>query len=117
MEILKIIIFAVITLIVYYLLNRILLRKIKINKWIVLLLALVSMIIPIVLKLDPAGFASKYIFSGMFLMFFLWFLDLIGLNRRMQKEGEKITRTRIERKKRKNDIIRPKAKPNRVKNK
>ena len=117
MEILKIIIFVAVILIVYNLLYRFFLRKIKINKWVVFLFALMAMSIPIGLRLDPAGFVSRYIFSGIFLIFFLWFLDLTGLNRKMQKEGERIAYNRSNKKKKKKDIIRPKAKPNRVKNK
>lgn len=116
MEILKIIIFAVVVLVLFSVLNKYVLKKIKINKFIVLFLAALFLSLPIPLHLDPSGFLSRYIFSGLFLLFFLWFLDLLGLNKKMEKEGKNLAKKRIQTKNKNNVVIRPKAKPNRVKN-
>jgi hypothetical protein len=108
MEILKqfflLLVFAIIIMGAYNVLKIFVFSKIKINinKWFVLAAAIVVFIISIF----TAAFVHpifNYVFAGLFMILFLWFLDLTGFNSRRTKTKE-IT-------------IKPKAKPNRVKNK
>jgi hypothetical protein len=95
--------FAAVILVAYNLLKVFVFSKMKnnINKWFVLAAAIGVFIISIV----TAPFVNvifNYIFSGLFMLFFLWFIDLNGFNSRKTKS--------------KDITIKPKAKPNRVKN-
>lgn len=93
------------------------LPKIKINKWIVLALGiimlLVTNVVGVALRIDYNKFNIKqipyYICMMMFILFFFAFFDLAGFgaSRRVSqnKRGKKDL------------VIKPKAKPNRVKNK
>lgn len=107
--ILKIIGLTIVVLIVYNLLKVYVLSKFKANKWIVLILAIIALFMPGVLKVNGVNVENNilgYILSVICVVLFLWFLDLIGCN----AEG-------IEKKKQKKEeiVIRPKAKPNRIK--
>lgn len=91
------------------------LPKIKINKWIVLALGVIMFFVTNIvganLKIDYTKFGVKqipyYICMLLFILFFFMFFDLMGWG----------SAARMDKKKGKNDIvIRPKAKPNRVKN-
>lgn len=75
-------------------------NKVRINKWIPLSIAIVLFVIQIII-----GSANTYITSGLSIfavLFFLWFMD--------------ITQTGGPKNKEKQIRIKPKAKPNRVKN-
>jgi len=84
---------------VYVLCKKFVFGKVKINKWIPLAIAIVLFIAQILL-----GTTNKYLSSGLSIfavLFFLWFMD--------------ITQTGGPKKKEKQIVIKPKAKPNRVK--
>ncbi|MCM8711127.1 hypothetical protein M2651_08810 [Clostridium sp. SYSU_GA19001] len=122
--ILQFVAFAVIILVVYNILKYYLLSKIKINKWIVFAIAFVIFIISnflgaflnIDVQNNPVWIYGS---SGIFIIFFLWFVDLSGWNNKTRKNASaSSTYTGYGKKDKKKDIvIKPKAKPNRVKNK
>lgn len=99
MRVLFLILFAIIVLAVFNLLKIFVLSKLKVNKWIVLALAIIAFVLPIVLRIQ--GNIATPVFSGLFVILLLWFIDL--QQGRMKKKDEKKVN------------IRPKAKPNRVK--
>lgn len=121
LAILSMMAFAVVTLVVYNVLKVYVLDKVKINKWIVLAVAVVLFVGPMVLWPDMPGYVSNYIIPGVVVIFLLWFMDLLGFmkgrkffNRKPTSNGSSSTSSK---KDKKNDVvIRPKAKPNRVKN-
>lgn len=121
LAILSMMAFAVVTLVVYNVLKAYVLDKVKINKWIVLAVAVVLFVGPMVLWPDMPGYVSNYIIPGVVVIFLLWFMDLLGFmkgrkffNRKPTSNGSSSTSSK---KDKKNDVvIRPKAKPNRVKN-
>ncbi|MCB2293023.1 hypothetical protein LGK95_05735 [Clostridium algoriphilum] len=116
-QILSMIVFAIIALALYYVLKTYVLYKIKISKWIVLGIAIVFFIVPMIVWPTMPTFVSKYVIPGIFVIFALWFMDLAGLMRK-KKNVSKTNYTSTNSKKDKKDdiVIRPKAKPNRVKN-
>lgn len=84
---------------VYILSKKFIFSKVKINKWIPLSISIVLFIAQILL-----GSTHNYISYGLSIfavLFFLWFMDI------MQNGGPKKKINQI--------VIRPKAKPNRVK--
>ena len=85
------------TFIAYNFLNKYILYKLKINRWIILAAALLIMVVPAFFSLN--GYVWMGIQSALFVVLFLWFVDLTKLKK---EEAKKIK-------------IRPKAKPNRVK--
>jgi hypothetical protein len=121
-QLLLMIVFAVIILIVYNILKVYVLNKININKWIVLALGILVLFLPGILislgvKLPNNSF-WQFIPSGIFIILFLWFMDLNGWMSKKTKSSTSSTYTGYGKKDKKKDvIIKPKAKPNRVKNK
>lgn len=109
--ILKMFALVAVVLVVYNFLKIYLLDKIKINKWIVLAMALLVFILPsfLVQSQDMLGSWWQYIHSAAFVILFMWFMDLAGLNKRIQSKNS-YSKTD------KNNVIKPKAKPSRVKN-
>lgn len=108
--ILQILFIAVIFLVVYNFLKSHVLYKFHPNKWIILLLSIASFIFPPVIaaqfKYDLNGTVWQYVSSAVFLILFLWFIDLkSGAIYNMGKKVEK------------NIKIRPKAKPSRANHK
>jgi len=95
--------FAIFILVFYNLLKVYVTPRIKVNKWIVLILAAIIFMIPIFTGLPLPW---NIIPSGITAILLLWFMDLSGFGGR-----------RYEKKNKKSEIImKPKAKPNRVKN-
>ncbi|MBU3110845.1 hypothetical protein [Clostridium lacusfryxellense] len=108
--------FAIIVLVIYNVLKIYVLNKIKIGKWIVLGAALLLFIIPMMLWPTMPLFVSRYVIPGITVVLFLWFMDLSGFLKKRNVSNTN-TSSSISRKDKKDDIvIRPKAKPNRVKN-
>jgi len=102
--------FAIVVIIIYNLASKYVLSKIKINKWILLT---ISVLVFILSSVYPLPGIWSFLPSGIFVILLLWFFDLQGwgARNRMEKRMEKKYA-------KKNDvIIKPKAKPNRVKNK
>ncbi|SFC56627.1 hypothetical protein [Clostridium uliginosum] len=87
----------------YWVCKKFVFRKIKINKWIPLGISIVLFIIQIFLPILNETPIVKIILSIVVVLFFLWFMDI------QQTGGLKKTEKKI--------VIKPKAKPNRVKNK
>ena len=118
--ILSIVAFSVIVLVLYNVLKAYVLFKVKANKWIVLAAAVVLFIAPIIIWPNMPTYVSNYIVPGIFVVLFLWFMDLSGFmrNRNVIKSNSKTngTTTSAKKDKKKDVVIRPKAKPNRVKN-
>jgi len=116
--ILSIVAFSVIVLVLYNVLKAYVLFKVKVNKWIVLAAAVVLFIAPIIIWPNMPTYVSNYIVPGIFVVLFLWFMDLSGFmrNRNISKSKTNVTTTSAKKDKKKDVVIRPKAKPNRVKN-
>jgi hypothetical protein len=90
-------------LVIYNLLKIYVISKIHANKWVVLASAVIMFMIPIFLRLDLPW---NLIPSAITVILLLWFMDLSGL-----------TGKRYVAKSKKDEIVmKPKAKPNRVKN-
>jgi hypothetical protein len=118
--VLSIVAFSIIVLVLYNVLKAYVLDKVKVNKWAVLAAAVILFIVPMVIWPNMPTYASNYIIPGIFVVLFLWFMDLSGFmrNRNISKQKSKtnITSTNTKKDKKKEVVIRPKAKPNRVKN-
>ncbi|MFL0246561.1 hypothetical protein [Candidatus Clostridium stratigraminis] len=116
--ILEMLIFALAILLIYngikyFILDKL---KVKVNKWVVLAIAFVFLVVPSFLGVDPKNPLWVYGPSGIFIILFLWFIDLSGWNKR--KTADSTSTSTYYKKGNKKDIkIKPKAKPNRVKNK
>lgn len=117
-QILGMIAFSIVVFIIYYGLKTYLLSKIKISKWIVLAIAIVFFIAPVILWPTMPVFIAKYVLPGVFVILILWFMDLAGFMKRRPVSNSKSNYSNTSYKKdKKNDVVmRPKAKPNRVKN-
>ncbi|MFU0825324.1 MAG: DUF2304 domain-containing protein [Clostridium sp.] len=102
----QMLIMVIVVLSLYNILKIYVLEHIKANKWVVLILAAMVFLIPnIVLgnKLRTLPWLM-YIQNGVFLILFLWFMDLAGLsNRQASNQGNKNS-----------TAIKAKAKPNRI---
>ena len=109
----QILFFVFVFLVIYNQLKKHVLSKLHPNKWLILALAVAAFFIPSMIatyfKYDINGTIWQYIQSGIFIVFFLWFVDL--------RSGA-IYNTTGKRSKnnQKNVVIKPKAKPNRAKN-
>lgn len=112
---LQIILLTVFVLIIFNVLKIFILPKVKINKWIVLALGFLTILIPVIigsiLKIDISGKFSGLLISSLSIIFFLWFIDLMGWTSTpfFKKTKESKIESKI--------VIRPKAKPNRIKRK
>ncbi|AND83942.1 hypothetical protein GTH52_08680 [Clostridium tyrobutyricum] len=98
---------AIIFLVVYTLLKKYVFVKFHPNKIVLLVLAVIAFFVPSIanafLKKSVNNSILQYVGSAIFIILFLWFLDI--QNGSMNKKGKR------------NDIkIRPKAKPNRARN-
>lgn len=106
---LKILVFSAVILVVFNLLKIYVFSKIRVNKWIVLTVGLLVFLLPIfitaVMRIKLSPVILNYIQMPLFVILFLWYMDLIGVG---------ATRN-VDRNKKDNIKIRPKAKPNRVK--
>ena len=117
MTILSIVVLSIIILVIYNVLKSYVLYKVKVNKWIILALAMVLFIVPTLAWPTMPKYVANYIIPGAFVFLFLWFMDLSGFIKK--KSIPKTNYSGIATKKnKKNDIVmRPKVKPNRIKNK
>lgn len=123
--IVQMIVYALIVLVGYNLLKHFVLSKIKvkINKWIVFAISIVVLFLPnILVAVLQINIQNNVLWiygpSSLFIILFLWFLDLSGWSNRLGKTSNKPTTSTYGKKNKKDDIvIKPKAKPNRVKNK
>lgn len=115
MTILSIVAYSIVVLVVYNVLKVYVLHKIKVNKWIILGLAMVVFVVPMLAWPTMPKYVANYIIPGTFVFLFLWFMDLSGFIKK--KNITKSNYSGIASKKnKKNDIVmRPKVKPNRIK--
>ncbi|MGH4138826.1 hypothetical protein [Clostridium sp.] len=114
--ILSIVVYSIIILVVYNVLKSYVLYKVKVNKWIILGLAMVVFIVSMLAWPNMPKYVANYIIPGTFVFLFLWFMDLSGFIKKRN-----ITKTNYSgiasKKDKKNDVVmRPKVKPNRIKN-
>lgn len=114
--ILSIIAGSIIMLVVYNLLKTYVLSKIKVNKWIVLAAAIVLFIAPVLIWRDMPGYVRNYVLPGIFVVLFLWFMDLSGFIKKRNVSKTNYTTASSKKDNKKDIVIRPKAKPNRVRN-
>lgn len=108
-SLLQIIGFSIVILIIFSLLKTYVLSKVKISKWIVLGAGLLIFLLPVfisaVTKKVLSPVFTNYVQMPLFVIFFLWFMELAGFGSMPGTRNDK-----------KDDIkIRPKAKPNRIK--
>ena len=96
--------FAIPVIIIYNVLNIYVLSKYKPNKWIIFALSVAVLVGPNAMKPGSNNTILQLITSAVFAILFLWFIELFKNDKYEMKNKEK-------------DIkIRPKAKPNRIKN-
>jgi len=119
---LPMVVFAIVILVIYNLIKPYLLSKVKINKWVLLGIALLSLFLPNIIMAASGIDVQKYQFlvwipSGVFIIFFLWFMDISGFGAKRNRTNTTTTTSYSKKNNKKDVVIRPKAKPNRVKNK
>lgn len=114
--ILEMLVFAIAILIIYNGLKYFILDKVKVNRWIVIAIAIVFLVAPSFLGVDQKNPLWVYGPSGIFIILFLWFIDLSGWSKRKAADNASIN-TYYKKGNKKDIKIKPKAKPNRVKNK
>lgn len=93
--------FGLLILVIYNLLRIFVLSKLNVNKWVVLSAAVLVFFLPLLTGINMNTTIAALIQSGLFVILFLWFMDLSGFSNRRSKKKEV--------------VIKPKAKPNRVK--
>lgn len=109
--IVSILVFALGVLLIYNLLKPLVFEKIKVNKWLILALAIIEFVVPVLVWPTMPVIVEKYVIPGVFVLLFLWFMDLSGYI----KKAQPASTSQYKKKKKDNIVIRPKAKPNRVK--
>lgn len=111
---LQVLFFVVIFLVVYNQLKARVLSKLHPNRWVILGVAVISFFLPTMIatyfKYPLQDTVWQYVQSAVFIVFFLWFIDLKSgaiykTNNRRDANGKNSV------------VIKPKAKPNRVKKK
>lgn len=110
--------FAAVALIVYNVLRVYVFSKLKVNKWIILGIAISIFILQNILAATYRNTYLDYGLSFVFIILFLWFFDMTRYgahNPRNKKNDYKIVPYKKDKNK-KDVVIKPKAKPNRVKN-
>jgi len=91
--------------ILYSLANMYFLHKLKVSKWLVLILGLVFLFVGLIMPIYTENIVLQYLPTGFFVFLFLWYADLSGLSR-----------IGVPKDKNKNQpVIKPKAKPNKLK--
>lgn len=116
MTVLSIVAFSIVVLVLYQVLKVYVLSKLNINKWIVLVVAMIVFVVPMLIWPSMPKFVSNYVIPGAFVFLFLWFMDLSGFMKSRNTSKTNTTSTYTKKDKKKDVVIKPKAKPNRVKN-
>lgn len=114
--ILKIIVGSIAMLGLYNVLKIYVLPKMKVSKWIVLAAAIVVFIVPMLIWPNMHVVVSNYVIPGIVVILLLWFMDLSGIIKKRNVPKTNNTTTSNKKDNKKDVVIRPKAKPNRVKN-
>ncbi|HEY5561257.1 MAG TPA: hypothetical protein VIK72_05785 [Clostridiaceae bacterium] len=117
--ILPILLLVIVEIFIFTLFRIYLMPKIKINKWIIIIVAFVVILLPSMLGLKSQAimFASE----GAFIFLFLWFMELTKFFKPKTSDTNKGNKTKISNyksptAKKDNYVMKPKAKPNRAKN-
>lgn len=112
----EIILMTIVVFFAYSLLRQYVFSRIKVNKWVIICIAVVAFLIPLVLQVIGVKLTSTliYIQSGIYVIIFLWLFDTLGWGRRPVQT--KNTNIKNANSKKDNIVIRSKAKPNRLKN-
>ena len=116
LTILSIVALSIVTLIIYNVLKTYVLYKININKWILLVLSMVIFVVPMIIWPNMPKYVANYVIPAIVLILFLWFMDLAGFMKKANVSKSNSTTTNTKKNKKDDIVIRPKAKPNRVKN-
>lgn len=107
-EILIVLLFGIAIIVVYFLLKKFVLEKINVNKWLVLFIAFVLFLIPLFIEKvsnkNMNGSLLWYLLSGLSIVMFLWYIDLLEIGRSGVKNNN---RNKI--------VMKSKPKPNRAK--
>lgn len=85
--------------------------KLKVNKWIILILTIICMVMPGLIGIGYDSFWGRFVFPVIYVVLFLWFIESTGFFNRIGKKAS----ANQNKKSKDQDVIRPKAKPNRVK--
>ena len=93
--ILSIVAFSIVVLVVYNVLKTYVLYKIKINKWIVLGLAMVLFMVPMLIWPNMPKYVANYVIPGIFVFLFLWFMDLSGFIKKKNVSNNKLYKYRF----------------------
>jgi hypothetical protein len=102
--ILEIVALSIIVLFVYNALKIYVLGKLKINKWFILAAAIIILVAQSIVNTKYKNDIVSYIFTALFVILFLWFMDTMGWGAAKPKANNSV-------------VIKPKAKPNRIKDK
>lgn len=108
----QIILLTIVVFFVYSVLKRYVFSRFKVNKWIIICIAVIALVFPFVLQLIigvKINSTLTYISSGVYVIIFLWLFDTLGW-------GPKVAPPKSPNNKKDNIVIRSKAKPNRLKN-
>jgi len=116
MTILSIVAFSIVVLVVYNVLKAYVLYKINVNKWVILGLAMVLFVVPMFVWPTMPKYVTNYIIPGAFVFLFLWFMDLSGFMKKKNISTTNYTSTNTKKDKKNDVVMRPKVKPNRIKN-
>lgn len=116
----SILLFSIIVLGTYLLLKKFVFDKVKVNKWVVLAIAVVEFVAPPFLFPTMPKIVINYVVPGVFVILFFWFMDLSGFRNKSKGKATAAAynygKSKSKSKNKRDDIIiRPKAKPNRVK--
>jgi hypothetical protein len=94
--------------VVYTLANLYYLSKLKVSKWVILVISLVFLFIGLIIPAYSDNIILNYIPTAIFVFFFLWYADLSGLSNIGAPKNSKNGKTGV-------STIKPKAKPNKLK--
>lgn len=116
-SVLEIIGLAIVVFIAYSLLKQYVFSKFKVNKWIIIGIAVAVFVVPLILgatNVLKMNFIFSIIQSGVFVILFLWFMDTMGWGPKPApaKSNLKNNKTKYAA----TPVIKAKAKPNRLKN-
>jgi hypothetical protein len=103
-NLLNIFIISLLIFVGYTVANIYVLSKLKVNRWLILGVAVAFLIIGMIVPYYTDNVVLTYVPTTIFVFFFLWFADLSGFTGFGKKKAEASKPT-----------IKPKAKPNRIK--
>lgn len=99
---------SILIIMVYNILKIFVLEKVKISRWIVLAISIIGLIFPAIPSIGFTGNIAIFTKSAVFVVFFMWFFDITRGDIGDYKQKKESAKNKV--------VIKPKAKPNRVKN-